>query len=171
LHPALTNFTAERQDHSEFEFFAGPIITVPFAKKTFSIYVPDAHDRNDELAAPINISASHAKLQPPTLIINSAVDLLRSEGNLYGEILQKNGVDCAVLTTHGQVHDSEVLEATRTGPTPRASLRLVARSLVEAFGTVADVSKKRKVEKVQEGNGEMNGQVKKRKRRTIKSSY
>jgi acetyl esterase len=76
------------------------------------------------------------------MIINSAVDLLRSEGNLFGEILQQNGVDCAVLVTHGQVHDSEILEATRTGPTPRASIRLVARSLVEALGTVESVSKK-----------------------------
>jgi acetyl esterase len=171
LHPALLNFTAERQDHSEFEFFTGPIITVPFARKTFSMYVPNAHDRKDELAAPINISASHAGLQPPTLIINSAVDLLRSEGNLYGEILQKNGVDCAVLTTHGQVHDSEILEATRTGSTPRASLRLVARSLIEALGTVQDMGKNRKVEGVEQKNGETDGQLKKRKRRAIGGSY
>jgi acetyl esterase len=156
FHPAILNFAAERQDRSEFEFFAGPIITVPFAKKTFSIYVPDVHDRDDELAAPINISAAHAKLQPPTLIINSAVDLLRSEGNLYGEILQQNGVDCAVLETHGQVHDSEILEATRKGPTPRASISLVARSLVEALGTAEDVSKKGKVEEVEEENGGTN---------------
>ncbi|KAH6405765.1 hypothetical protein HBI60_032030 [Parastagonospora nodorum] len=134
LHPCTDTRISDRQTLSEFEFFAGPLLTVPFNKKSFAIYIPNADDRDSELATPLNISAAHAKLQPPTLIINSAVDLLRSEGEAYGEILQRAGVDCTVLTTHGQVHDSEVFEATRGGPTPRAVVRMVAGEIRHALG-------------------------------------
>lgn len=126
---------------------------MPFVKKSYSICVPGAHDRDDELAAPVNITAAHAKLQPPTLIINSALDLLRDGGNTFGEILQKNGVDCVVLTTHGQVHDSEVLESTRDGPTPRAVIRAVAGSIIDALGDEM-INGKRKLSEEREGGSE-----------------
>lgn len=108
-------------------------------------------------------------MQPPTLIVNSAVDPLRSEGNAYGEILQHNGVDCAVITTHGQVHDSEVIEATRTGPTPRAIVRMVSALVVEALEEKEVGSKKRKVEDEKEMNGEVKIRKTRRTRRTRRS--
>lgn len=141
---------------------------MPFIKKSIALYLPSADDRESELATPLKISAAHAKLQPPTLIVNSAVDPLRSEGNAYGEILQQNGVDCAVITTHGQVHDSEVIEATRTGPTPRAVVRMVSGLVVEFLeGKEANVAKKRTAE----DKKEVNGEVKTRKRRRTRASY
>jgi acetyl esterase len=176
LHPATSNFDADRQTRSEFEFFEGPILTVPFLKKSYTIYVPDAEDRNDELAAPINITAAHAKLQPPTLIINSAVDPLRDDGKSFGEILQTNGIDCAVLTTHGQVHDSEILEPTRGGPTPRAVVRMVANSIVDALeknGAGDGKSSANEVEVKVEVNGNADGKedIKTRKRRRTQALH
>lgn len=134
LHPVTSTRISDRQTPSEFEFFSGPLLTLPFLKKAYATYSPNAGDRESELATPLNISAAHAKLQPPTLVINSAVDLLRSGGEAIGEILQRSGVDCTVLTTYGQVHDSEVLEATRGGPTPRAVVRMVAGEIRNALG-------------------------------------
>jgi acetyl esterase len=149
---------------------------VPFCKKSYAIYVPDAEDRDDELAAPINITAAHAKLQPPTLIINSAVDPLRDDGKRFGEILQTNGIDCAVLTTHGQVHDSEILELTRGGPTPRAVVRMVAGSIVDALKTNDAGAGKREVDEPEaklsmNGHGKGKEEVKTRKRRRTRGSY
>lgn len=134
LHPVTSTRITDRQTPSEFEFFSGPVLTLPFLKKAYATYIPDAADRESELATPLNISAAHAKLQPPTLIVNSAVDLLRSGGEALGEILQRAGVECAVVRTHGQVHDSEVLEATRGGATPGAVVRMVAGEIGNALG-------------------------------------
>lgn len=167
LHPLVDTRLSDRETRSEFEFFDGPLLTVPFIKKSIALYIPSADDRESELATPLNISPEHAKLQPPTLIVNSAVDPLRSEGNAYGEILQQNGVDCAVITTHGQIHDSEVIEATRTGPTPRAIVRMVAGLVEEALEVKGAGTKKRKVEVKTETNGD----VKTRKRRRAKGSH
>jgi acetyl esterase len=89
LSPVTDTITSDRDTPSEFRFFNGPLLTVPFLRKAIDLYIPDPKDRISELATPQNISISHAKLQPPTLIINSAVDPLRDDGNLYGEILQK----------------------------------------------------------------------------------
>jgi acetyl esterase len=176
LHPAISNFDADRQTRSEFQFFEGPILTVPFLKKSYAIYVPEAEDRDDELAAPVNITATHAKSQPPTLIINSSVDPLRDDGKTFGETLQTNGIDCAVLTTHGQVHDSEILEPTRGGPTPRAVVRMLAGSIVDAFekkgadaGKTQVVGVEAKVEV--NGNRETKEEVKTRKRRRTRELY
>jgi acetyl esterase len=80
------------------------------------------------------IFPKHAKKQPPTLIINSAADTLRDDGILYGKILQQAGVDCTIITTHGQLHDSVGLELTRSGPTPKALVRVIASQIVEAVG-------------------------------------
>jgi acetyl esterase len=102
------------ETRSEFLFFDGPVLTMQFARDTIEDYIPNVSDRTSELASPIKISAAHAKLQPPTLIINGSVDILRSGGSSFGEILQQQGVECVVLTGHGQLHDSEVWEATRS---------------------------------------------------------
>jgi acetyl esterase len=155
LSPLLDSRLSDRETRSEFEFFDGPLLTVPFIKKSIALYIPSADDRESELATPLKISEAHAKLQPSTLIVNSAVDPLRSEGNAYGEILQQNGVDCAVITTHGQVHDSEVIESTRTGPTPRAIVRMVSGLLVEGLERKEAGTKKRKVPDEKETNGEV----------------
>ncbi|KAH7395249.1 alpha/beta hydrolase fold-domain-containing protein [Phaeosphaeria sp. MPI-PUGE-AT-0046c] len=167
LHPLVDTRLSDRETPSEVQFFDGPLLTVPFIKKSIALYIPSADDRDSELATPLTISAAHAKLQPPTLIVNSAVDPLKSEGNAYGEILQLNGVDCAVITTHGQVHDSEVIEATRRGPTPRAIVRMVAGLVVEALEEKAVEARKRKVEDKKETNG--NGEAATRKKRRTRS--
>jgi acetyl esterase len=93
------------------------------------MYIPFPQDRESELASSQHITSEHAKKQPPTLIINSAVDTLRDDGLLFGEVLQKAGVDCSAITAHGQLHVSMVLEATRKGPTPSALMGFVATSL------------------------------------------
>jgi acetyl esterase len=95
-------------------------------RKSIEAYVPDTADRASELASARNISTKNAKKQPPTLIVNSRADPLRNDGTLFGEILQTADVDCAIITTHEQLHDSSVLEATRRGATPKTVIALVA---------------------------------------------
>jgi len=133
LNPVTDTVTSDRDTTSEFLFFNGPFLTVPFMRKGIDAYIPSAEDRVSELATSRNITPEHAKKQPPTLIISSSVDVLRDDGILYGEILQKAGVDCAVITAHGQLHVSTVLEATRKGPTPTALIRFVSTRIMDAL--------------------------------------
>jgi acetyl esterase len=161
------------ETRSEFLFFDGPVLTMQFARDTIEDYIPNVSDRTSELASPIKISAAHAKLQPPTLIINGSVDILRSGGSSFGEILQQQGVECVVLTGHGQLHDSEVWEATRTGPTPKLVIRVVVGEIVRVLGakeegkrkrTVGDESEEAEVEAESDGNEDQGTKTRKRKR-------
>jgi acetyl esterase len=61
------------------------------------------------------------------------VDIWRDEGLLYGEILQKNGIDCAAFTGHGQMYLSEVFEATRQSETPKVVARLMCEEITNAI--------------------------------------
>jgi acetyl esterase len=139
----LLTLTIERETTSEFELFNGPLITVPFLQKCIANYAPNAKDQKSELASPRLISPEHAKKQPPTLIINSAVDPLRDDGLLFGQILHQAGIDCSIVTMHGQLHDSSVLEATRNGPTPKTTIELITAKIKLALG---EKSNKRKAE-------------------------
>ncbi|KAF2117778.1 Alpha/Beta hydrolase protein [Lophiotrema nucula] len=169
LSPVTDTVTSDRDTPSEFRFFNGPFLTVPFMREAIDLYIPSPKDRTSELATPQHISAAHAKLQPPTLIVNSSVDPLRDDGFLYGQILQRNGIDCVITEQKGQTHDSAVIEPVRNGATPRATVRLVAASLKEALGAVSNVSKKR----VLNGDAEEveEKESKTRKRRKTRKSY
>lgn len=131
--------TTDRDTPSEYRFFNGPFLTVPFLRKCIDAYIPNPDDRTSELATARNISAKNAAKQPPTLILNSSADLLRDEGVFYGEILQKAGVDVAIMTSHGQLHDSVLFEAVRAGATPRAALRLIAAQLKMALKETGEI--------------------------------
>jgi acetyl esterase len=134
LHPILNTNLEDRLSKSEFDFFNGPVLTVPLARRDIELYIPNARDRDTELASPLLITAKHAKAQPTTLIVNSGADLLRDDGILYGQILQRAGVDVAIFTTHGQLNDSEVLEATRLSETPKVVVRMMSQEIREAIG-------------------------------------
>lgn len=139
ISPVTDTVTTDRDTSSEYRFFNGPFLTVPFLRKSIDAYIPDPDDRKSELATPRNISAKNAANQPPTLILNAAADPLRDDGVLFGEILQNAGVDVTILTGHGQLHDSIVFEAVRNGATPRAMVRLIAVQLREALkGGIAE---------------------------------
>lgn len=165
LSPVTDTVTSDRDTPSEFRFFNGPFLTVPFMRKVIDMYIPTPKDRTSELATPQNISPEHAKKQPPTLIINSAVDPLRDDGLLYGQILQEAGIDCTIITAHGQLHDSSVLEATRKGPTPRTLVLLVA---TEIKNRLIGVKSKRILEEAEEPS-KVDRQPAKKRRKTRKS--
>lgn len=101
---------------------------MPLVRRLVRIYIPKEQDRKTELANPRFLAPKTAKQFPPTLVIVSSADLLDSEGKLFGEKLQQAGVDCAIFTAVGQLHDTVVLEPTREGPTPQAVLTLIVET-------------------------------------------
>jgi acetyl esterase len=100
ISPVTDTVLTDQETKSEFRFFNGPLLDVPTLRKHINFYIPDPDDRTSELATLSNISEANSEKQPPTLIVNSAVDPLRDDGILYGEILQRAGVDCTIITAH-----------------------------------------------------------------------
>ena len=158
--------TTDRDTPSEFQYFNGPFLTVPFLRKAIDEYIPDPDDRVSELATPRNISKTHAAKQPPTLICNAAVDVLRDDGILFGEILQNAGVDVSIVTFHGQLHDSVVFEATRQGATPRSEVGLITAQLKSVLSRPRETIGAGKGKR-QRDVGEVNGKAGKRTRRKL----
>lgn len=158
--------TTDRDTPSEFRYFNGPFLTVSFLRKAIDEYIPDPDDRVSELATPRNISKTHATKQPPTLICNAAVDVLRDDGILFGEILQKAGVDVSIVTFHGQLHDSVVFEATRQGATPKSEVGLIAAQLKSALSRPQETIGAGKGKRQRDGV-EVNGKAGKRTRRKL----
>lgn len=116
---------------SEYELFRGPFISVPILRGMAGNYLPRAEDRASALGSPRAMPDEVARQFPPTLIVVGSADPLRSAGELLGEKLQRQGVDCAVVVGYGQLHDTVVAEATRNGPTPRALMTLIANEIKE----------------------------------------
>jgi acetyl esterase len=66
------------------------------------LYVQNAEESNNPLAAPIN--APELSGLPPALVITAEFDPLRDEGELYAEKLQEAGVPVVVKREEGQIH-------------------------------------------------------------------
>jgi acetyl esterase len=96
--------------------------------------MPNREDRLTELGSAVLVSNETAAAFPPSLIVASAVDVLRTEGEAFGEKLQQAGRDVTILRPHGQLHNTLVIEATRKGPTPQTLLTLVVAELKARLG-------------------------------------
>ncbi|NYJ65272.1 acetyl esterase/lipase [Pseudoclavibacter chungangensis] len=66
------------------------------------LYVPDGVERSDPDVAPL--LAPDLAGQPETLVITAELDLLRDEGEAYGEALAAAGVDARVHRVDGALH-------------------------------------------------------------------
>lgn len=116
---------------SEYQLFRGPFISQPIVREMAANYMPRAEDRASALGSPRSMPDDVARQFPPTLILANSVDVLLGAGELLGQKLQAQGVDCAVIVGYGQLHDSVVTEGVRDGPTPRALMTLVAGEIKE----------------------------------------
>lgn len=167
ISPILDLDLSDRITFSEWQFFNGPFVNMALGQEVIDEYIPDPADRKAELATPMNISAAHAKLQPPTLIVVSSVDPLRDDGINFAKVLQKAGVDCAIVRAEGQVHDSYFVEATRKAATPSAMVTLMAVMVKQALEKTGDEPEAEDVEEVEEEEeeeAETKAPSKKRKR-------
>lgn len=135
LFSPVTDVRNNFKTHSELEFFEGFFITTPSLPIIFEkAFGTNERTRHSSLASPILMSKKEAARQPPTLVVVSSADILRSEGEAFAKVLIEAGVECALIRAEGQVHDSAVSEATRASPTAKAILKLAAAQLREALG-------------------------------------
>lgn len=74
-------------------------------------YTTSAEDRNQITASPLRADIDCLKHLPQTMIINGQADVLRSEGEAFGEKLRCAGVDVTALRIQGTIHDFVMLNA------------------------------------------------------------
>lgn len=74
-------------------------------------YAPRETDRNRITASPLRAGEKYLKNMPDTMIINGQADVLRSEGEAFGEKLRCAGVDVTAVRVQGTIHDFVMLNA------------------------------------------------------------
>lgn len=74
-------------------------------------YTTSIEDRNQITASPLRASKECLKCLPQTMIINGQADVLRSEGEAFGEKLRCSGVEVTALRIQGIIHDFVMLNA------------------------------------------------------------
>lgn len=74
-------------------------------------YAPCLKTRNQITASPLRASLKCLSRFPKTMIINGQADVLRSEGEAFGERLRCAGVDVTALRIQGTIHDFVMLNA------------------------------------------------------------
>ena len=68
-------------------------------------------DRNQITASPLRAGINCLRGLPDTMIINGQADVLRSEGEAFGERLRRAGVEVTTLCLPGIIHDFVMLNA------------------------------------------------------------
>lgn len=74
-------------------------------------YTTCMEDRNQITASPLRATLDELKCLPPTMIINGQADVLRSEGEAFGEKLRCAGVEVTALRVQGIIHDFVMLNS------------------------------------------------------------
>lgn len=74
-------------------------------------YTTNEADRNQITASPLRASIECLNNMPETMIINGQADVLRSEGESFGEKLRYAGVEVTALRVQGIIHDFVMLNA------------------------------------------------------------
>lgn len=74
-------------------------------------YISCEADLTRMTAAPLRIPLRCLRDFPKTLIVNGQADVLRSEGEAFGERLLRAGVDLTALQVQGTIHDFVMLNA------------------------------------------------------------
>ncbi len=74
-------------------------------------YTASMGDRRQITASPLRASIDCLKCFPPTMLINGQADVLRSEGEAFGEKLRCAGVEVTALRVQGTIHDFVMLNA------------------------------------------------------------
>ncbi len=74
-------------------------------------YTASMEERNQITASPLRADIDCLKCLPQTMIINGQADVLRSEGEAFGEKLRCAGVEVTAVRVQGIIHDFVMLNA------------------------------------------------------------
>ena len=111
-----------------------PLLTAAWVEQYFTSYFPSPGDRRSITASPGLMSADQAKLYLPSItVITSEIDGLRDQGEDFARLLQKAGADVGVVRAVSSMHDFEIFNASRSSPTAKLIMTMIAGKLKEVL--------------------------------------
>ncbi len=111
---------ADLERESWQEFGEARFLTAPLMKWMWDLYIPDAQQRRDHHASPIQASLEQLEGLPPALIQVAENDILRDEGEAYGRKLDEAGVEATTIRYDGMIHDFGLLNALAEEPATKS---------------------------------------------------
>jgi acetyl esterase len=121
-------------DTATYEQFAeGPWLTREAMKWYWDAYIPDASQRSEPTASPLQATLEQLRGLPPALVVTDEADVLRDEGEAYGRKLRQAGVDVTAVRYEGVFHDFMMLNALAGTNANRDATAQTARALTAAL--------------------------------------
>ncbi len=121
-------------DNSSYAAFGdGPWLTKAAMKWFGAALLDKDTDQNDITLFPLRAKVEQLKGLPETLIITAGNDLLRDEGEAFGEKLTNAGVRTTVTRYNGTIHDFVMLNALAGTPAVGAAVEQANAALRKAF--------------------------------------
>lgn len=96
-------------------------------------YAPDHVERDQITASPLRASIDQLRDLPPTLIITAEADVLRDEGEAYGNKLREADVPVTAVRFQGILHDFVMLNAMASTNATRSAMLLATSWLRDQF--------------------------------------
>ena len=109
LYYPVTNACFDTPSYNEFA--TGYYLYREGMKWFWNQYIDCEANRNRITASPLRANTDCFKGMPSTMIINGQADVLRSEGEAFGEKLRCAGVEVTALQVQGTIHDFVMLNA------------------------------------------------------------
>ena len=100
----------------------GPWLAKQDMEWLWDAYLPNACDRSDALATPLNATMDQLRGLPEALLITAEVDVLRDEGEAYARKLSDAGVRTTCTRYIGTIHDFVMLNALADTPAARGAV-------------------------------------------------
>jgi acetyl esterase len=121
-------------DTGSYEQFAkGPWLTSKAMQWFWDAYLPDAAQRSEATASPLQATLEQLRGLPPALVITDEADVLRDEGEAYGRKLRQAGVEVTAVRYEGVFHDFMMLNALAETNANRDATAQTARALKAAL--------------------------------------
>jgi len=98
-------------------------------------YTTDHAQRGEITASPLQATMEELEGLPPALIINGEADVLRDEGEAYGDKLRAAGVPVTAVRYAGMIHDFVMLDTLRGTHAADAAIAQAAGFISKAVGT------------------------------------
>jgi acetyl esterase len=127
--------TDARFDTGSYEEFATGYFLRRDAMQWFwDQYTTDPAERAQITASPLRASVGQLAGLPPTLLITGEADVLRDEGEAFGNKLREAGVPVTSVRFQGIIHDFVMLNALAQTQAARGAMTLAIETLRRALG-------------------------------------
>ena len=123
--------TAELDSDTYAEFSDGPWLTKAMMEWFWEAYLPEGADITDPMISPLMADASDLEFFAPTLLIMDENDVLRAEGEAFGEKLVEAGVDAPSVRYNATMHDFVMLNPIANTPSTDAAVNQAAQFLMQ----------------------------------------